>query len=247
MRADIWLGDVKGLLSSRRTTYSLVIMAVLALIMAIIVRFSPEDLRIALEASAPGSSGLFEYLWVVDVLSTILLLIFVGFGSFAVCDLEDEKATELVYSRARSRSEIVLGRLFSSLASLLIVYTIGSCIVAAIGASIVGELDVSLFILHQVMVLPMCLFVFSLTFFLSVPLSTTALTAIGSFGASLALSFAYTFQLMGGDAAPSDLNPLALGYRVLVGLPLEFAAGMALLISTLLLAIGFLWFKKKDI
>lgn len=247
MRPDIWIGDVKGLLSSRRATYSLAIMAALALIIAIIVRFSPEGLRNALEASAPGSSGVFEYLWIVDVLSTILLLIFVSFGSFAVCDLEDERTAELIYSKSRSRAEVVLGRLFASLASFLITYTIGSIMVAVIGAFVVGDLDVSLFVLHQIMVLPMCLFVFSLTFFLSVPLRTTTPTVIGSFGASLALSFLYSFLLMGGDTNPSELNPLAFGYRVLVGLRLEYAAGIALFFSALLLAIGFLWFKKKDL
>jgi len=247
MRWGVWAGDARALLFSRRAAYSIIIMAMLALLVAIIVRYSPEGLKSALEAAAPGSSGVFEYLWMEDVLDKLLLLIFISFGSFVICDLEDDRMTAFVYSRSMSRSEQLLGRLTGSLASFLLVFMVGSLIVAAIGAVIVGELDAPVFVLHQIMVLPMCLFVFSLTFFLSVPLRTTAPTVMTSFGISLALSFAYSFLLMGGDTAPSELNPLALGYRILVGLPLEYAAGIALVISIVLIGGGFFWFTRKDI
>jgi ABC-type transport system involved in multi-copper enzyme maturation permease subunit len=247
MRTELWAEDFKSLLLSRRAGYSIVIMAALALLIAIIVSLAPEGLRNALSAAAQGSSSVFEYLWIEDVVDKLLLLIFVSFGSYAICDIEDDRTVELSYSRPQTRSGMIMRRLACSLAAFLFIFVAGSMIAAVIGSLIVGELDASIFILHQVMLLPMCLFVISLTFLLSVPMRTTAPTVITSFGISLALSFTYTFLLMGGDTDPSVLNPLALGYRILVGLPLEYASGIALVMSILMLGGGFLWFTKKDL
>jgi ABC-type transport system involved in multi-copper enzyme maturation permease subunit len=247
MRADLWIKDVEGILRSKRTSYSLVIMAALAATVAAVVALSPEGLRNALSAAAPGSSGIFEYLWIEDVLDKLLLLIFVSFGSFAICDLEDGGMIGLSLSRTQSRFEVILRRLTASFVSFLLVFLIGSVIVGLIGSIVTGETDAPLFILHQMMVLPMCLFVFALTFFLSVPLKATSLTAITSFGISLALSFTYSFLLMTGDPIPSELNPIALGYRVLLELPLGGAIAATVLSSLALLGAGVLWFMKKDL
>lgn len=247
MRAELWIADLKSLLLSRRASYSIIIMAALALLIAIVVRLAPEGLRNALSAATPGSSSVFEYLWIEDVLDKLLVLIFVSFGSYTICDLEDDRTVELVYSRSQSRLEMILRRLACSLTSFLLIFAVGSMIAAAIGSLVVGELDASHFILHQIMVLPMCLFVISLTLLLSVPLRTTAPTVIASFGISLALSFTYSFLLMGGDPTPSVLNPLALGYRILLNLPLEGAITVALLGSIAMLGAGIFWFTKKDI
>lgn len=247
MRADLWVADLKSLLLSKRASYSIAIMSALALLIAMVVSLAPEGLKAALLAAAPGSSSVFEYLWIEDVLDKLLLLVFVSFGSYAICDLEDDRTVELSYSRAQTRLGMISRRLGCSLASFLLVFVVGSAIAAAIGSIIVGELDVPLFILHQMMVLPMCLFVFSLTFLLSVPLRTTAPTVITSFGTSLTLSFTYSFLLMAGDPTPSVLNPLALGYRILLDLPLEGAMTVALMGSVAMLGAGVLWFTRKDI
>ena len=247
MKTDLWAEDFKSLLLSKRAGYSMLIMSALALLIAIIVSLAPEGLKNALLAAAPASSGIFEYLWIEDVVDKLLLLIFVSFGSYAICDLEDDRTVELTYSRAQTRFGMIMRRLVCSLTSFLLVFVAGSVIAAAIGSLVVGELDAPLFVLHQIMVLPMCLFVFSLTFFLSIPLRTTAPTVIASFGISLALSFIYSFLLMGGDPTPSVLNPLALGYRIVAGLPLEYASGIALVMSVALMGGGFLWFTKKDL
>jgi ABC-type transport system involved in multi-copper enzyme maturation permease subunit len=247
MRAELWLEDFKSLLFSRRTGYSIIIMSALALLIAIIVGLAPAGLKNALAAAAPSSSGVFEYLWIEDVLDKLLLLIFVSFGSYAICDLEDDRTTELTYSRAQTRIEMISRRMVCLLSVFLVVFLVGSAIAAGLGLAIVGNLDVALFLIHQIMVIPMCLFVISLTFLLSVPLKTTAPTVIASFGISLALSFTYTFLIMAGDTVPSVLNPLALGYRVLLGLPLEGAVAIALLGSAALLGAGMIWFTKKDI
>ena len=247
MRGTLWAEDIKGIMLSRRASYSIIIMIVLALIIAIVVEFSPEGLKNALKAAAPSSSGVFEYLWIEDVLDKLFLLIFVSFGSFAICDLEDDRMMELSLSRAQSRLEVILRRLTVSLTSFLLVFLTGTIIAGAIGSLIVGEMDTPLFILHQIMVLPMCLFVISLAFFLSIPLRTTTPTVITSFGISLALSFTYSFLLMSGDSSPSVFNPLAIGYRVMLGLPLESAIVIALLSSGVMLCGGILWFMKKDL
>jgi ABC-type transport system involved in multi-copper enzyme maturation permease subunit len=247
MRAELWAEDLKSLLLSRRAGYSIAIMSVLALFIAVVVSLAPEGLKEALAAAAPSSSGVFEYLWIEDVLDKLLLLIFVSFGAYAVCDLEDDRTVELSYSRAQSRLEMIARRLVCSMAAFLLVFVVGTAVAAALGSLIVGDLDAPLFLLHQIMVLPMCLFVISLTFLISIPLRTTAPTVIASFGISLALSFTYTFLVMGGDPTPSVLNPLALGYRILLNIPLEGAMAVALLGSIAMLGAGIFWFTKKDL
>lgn len=247
MNWTLWAEDFQGILRSKRTSYSIAIMAALALLVAIIVRYSPEGLREALEASAPGASSVFEYLWIEDVLVKPLLLIFVSFGSFVICDLEDERLLGMYFSRGQSRLEVVLRRLFASLASFLLVFMTGAVIAAAIGGAIAQDMDFSLFVWHHVLLLPLCLFVISLTFLLSAFLGNTAPTVIVAFGITLALSFAYTFLIMAGDPVPSEFNPLALGYRVLTGLPLEGAIVFTVLFSGAMLTAGALWISKKDL
>lgn len=247
MKIQLWAEDVKTILLSKRASYSIIIMAVFAIGLAIVVEFSPEGLKRALEAAAPSSSGVFEYMWFEDFLDKLFLLVIVSFGTFAICDLEDNRMVGLSLSRAQTRLEVILRRLTASMFSFLLVFTVGSIIVAIIARAIVGEMDIALFLLHQFMVLPMCLFVISLTFFLSVPLKTTTPTVITSFAISLVLSFTYTFLLMGGDSAPSVLNPLALGHRILMELPLAGAVGAALLSAGVMLGVGTVWFLKKDL
>jgi len=247
MRTELWIEDIKSLLISKRASYSIAIMAALALLIAIIVSLAPEGLKNALSAAALGSSSVFEYIWIEDVLDKLLLLIFVSFGAYMICDLEDDRTVELSYSRAQTRFGMIIRRLASSLISFLLIFLAGSVIAAAIGSLVVGDLDTPHFVLHQIMVLPMCLFVISLTFLLSVLLRTTTPTVITSFGISLALSFTYTFLLMGGDPTPSVLNPLALGYRILFNLPLEEATMVALFGSIVMLGAGIFWFTKKDL
>lgn len=247
MSGQLWVEDVKTILSSKRTSYTIIIMAVFAIGLAIVVEFSPEGLKRALEAAAPASSGVFEYMWFEDFLDKLFLLVIVSFGAFAICDLEDNRMVELTLSRAQTRLEVIFRRLTASLISFLLVFAVGSIIVSIIARAIIGEMDIALFLLHQLFILPMCLFVFSLTFLLSVPLRTTTSTAITSFAISLALSFTYTFLVMAGDSTPSIFNPLALGHRILVELPLAAAAGVALISSGLMFSAGTVWFLKKDL
>lgn len=244
---ELWWMDLRRLLLSRRTIYSIMIMVALALLIAIVVALAPQGLKDALSAAAPNSSIVYEYLWMENAVDKLLILIFVSFGSYAVCDLEDDRTVELVYSRPQTRLSAVTRRLTSSLTAFLFVFISGSLIAAAVGSIIVGELNMLRFVIHQIMVLPMCLFVISLTFFLSVPLRTTAPTVVASFGISLALSFTYTFLLMAGDQTPSVLNPTALGYRILLDMPIEGAVSVALLGSLAMLGTGLLWFTRKDI
>jgi len=247
MNGTLWVDDIKSLLVSRRTAYSIAIMAVLATIVAVVVAFSPEGLKEALRAAAPASSGVFEYLWIEDVLDKLLIITFVSFGAFAICDLEDDRMMELVVSRPHSRFEFISRRVIASMTVLIIVFVGGSAIVSVIGSAIVGGMDAGLFLLHQILVLPMCLFVFSLTLFLSVPLRTTAPTVVTSFAIALALSFAYSLLIMTGDPTPSPLNPLALGYRILLDLPIDAATSIALAFSGIFLIAGAVWFTRRDL
>ncbi len=247
MKLQLFLEDVRHILMSKRMSYSIIIMAVFAFMFALFAEFSPENLKLVLEAGLPGTTGLFEYIWFENVLDKFFLLVIVSYGAFMLCDLEDDGTIEIQLSRSVTRAGLIARRTLASLATFFLLFVIVSLIALLAGLLIVGNLDAAAFMAHHFLVFPMCLFVFSLTFFLSVPLRQTTTTVIASFAISLALSFLYTFMAMGGETAPSILNPLALGHRILLALPLEGAILVALVSSGILFGIGTVWFMKKDI
>lgn len=240
--------DAKAMLVSKRASYTIIIIAIFALTIAIIVEFSPERLRTALEgATPPGSAGVFEFLWFEDVLKFIFLAV-VSFGAFIICDLEDDETLDLTLSRPESRLSFLVRRTVSSLISFLVVFTIGILIAGIIAWAIVGGLDLPLFLVHHLMITPMLLFVFALTFFFSVPLRTTTYSVLAGFAVSLVLSFTYAFILMANPSSePTILNPLAFGYRVMTGLPLTEALLVVLVLTIVLFVAGGLWFTRKDL
>ncbi|MCK5291711.1 MAG: hypothetical protein KAR39_06820 [Thermoplasmata archaeon] len=240
--------DIKDMLVSKRASYTVIIMAIFALTFALVVEFSPEDLRDAIEASVPeGSAGMFEFIWFEDVLR-FLFLIVVSFGAFIICDLDDDETLDLILSRPESRLSFLVRRTLSSVISFLIIFMIGTLIAGGVAWAIVGGLDLPLFLIHHLMVMPMLLFVFALTFFFSVPLRTTTYTVLVGFAVSLVLSFTYSFELMANPASePSIFNPLAFGYRVMAGLPLAEAFYVVLVLTIVLFVAGGLWFCRKDL
>jgi hypothetical protein len=132
--------------------------------------------------------------------------------------------------------------------SFLIVFMAGSVLSGGIALAVTGDLDVPLFLEHHLLLVPMLLFVFALTFFLAVPLRTTTPTVLAGFAIPLMLSLTQTFSSMGNPGAePSVINPMAYGTRVLTGQPLVPAALLLLALTAVLLAMGWIWFTKKDI
>ena len=130
----------------------------------------------------------------------------------------------------------------------LIIFIIGSLVAGGIAWAIVDSLDMPLFIAHQLMILPMLLFVFALTFFFSVPLRTVTYSVLAGFAGSLFLSFTYSFELMANPGSePSIYNPLAYGYRVMAGMPLAESFLVVLASTIILFVVGGIWFMKKDI
>jgi len=244
MKNQLLLVDIKHVLSSKRVSYSLVIMVFFAVLMAIIAEFSPAGLKDALESSA-GSAGLFEYLWFEDALK-FLLLIVVSFGAFIISDMEDEGTIQLVLAQPESRNSFLFRRIIVSILTFTFVYSIGALLVGLIGGLVVGQLDLPLFLLHQLMIFPMCIFIIALTFFFSVPIQSSAPTVLSSFGLSLVMSFTYSFSLMGDATVPSPYNPMAFGYRVIMDQPLAEPLIVILIASTALFTAGILWFNKKD-
>ncbi len=240
--------DMKVMLMSKRATYTILFLAIFALTFAAMIEYSPEGLKSALEAAKPdGSAGAFEYMWFEDVLKMLLLMV-VSFGAFMISDLEDDDTMGLTLARPESRLDFLIRRTLSSVLSFLMIFTIGSLIAGVIAWAIVSSLDLPLFILHQLMILPMLLFVFALTFFFSVPLRTVTYSVLAGFAGSLFLSFTYGFALMADPGSePSIYNPLAFGYRVMAGMPLA-ESFLVVLVSTIILFVaGGLWFIKKDI
>lgn len=239
--------DIKGILISKRAMYTIIIIAIFALGFALMVEFSPEGLRTALEAAKPeGSAGVFEYMWFEDVLKFLLLAV-VSFGAFIVADLEDDGTLGLTLARPESRLSILVRRTLSSVISFLIIFAIGTLIAGGIAWAIVGGLDLPIFLIHHLMIMPMLLFVLALTFFFSVPLRTITYTVLAGFATSLILSFTYSFELMANPGSePSILNPLAFGYRVMAGLPLANALCVLLAFTIVLFVAGGYWFIKKD-
>ncbi len=240
--------DIKEMLISKRAVYSIIFLALFALAFASLVEFSPEGLRNAMEAAMPeGSAGLFEFVWFEDVLK-LLLLIVVSFGAFMISDLEDDEALGLTLSRPESRLSFLVRRTLSSAMSFLIIFVLGTLVAGGIAWAIVGDLDLPLFLLHHLMVLPMLLFVLALTFFFSGPLRTTTYSVLAGFAASLFLSFTNSFALMANPGSePSIYNPLAFGYRVMAGMPLANAFIVVLVFTIGLFILGGFWFLKKDI
>jgi len=247
MTLQLLLEDIRHILLSKRTSYTIILMALFAFAFAIIAEFSPEGLKMALEAGIPGTTGLFEYLWFVDLLDKFFLLVIVSFGAFILCDIEDDGTVDLQLSKSGTRVGLIIRRAAASLISFFVLFMIMSMIAGVIAWLIVGDIDVLQFLAHHIMVLPMCFFVFSLTFFISVPVRQTTPTVIAGFAIALALSFLYTFLAMAGDSTPTILNPLALGYRIQLALPLAGAVLVALVSSAVLFGLGTLWFWKKDI
>ncbi|UCD91833.1 MAG: hypothetical protein JSV43_06240 [Methanobacteriota archaeon] len=248
MNFQTMLLDIKGMLVSKRAAYTIIIMALFAVTIALVVEFSPEGLKAALEAAKPeGSAGVFEFIWFEDFLK-FLLLVLISFGAFIICDLEDEEALGLMLARPESRLSFLVRRTLSSVISFLIIFTIGTLVAGGIAWAIVGGLNPPVFLLHHLMIMPMLLFVFSLTFFFSVALRTTTYTVLAGFAASLMLSFTYSFALMADPGSePSILNPLAFGYRVMAGMPLANAFYVVLALTIVMFTAGGVWFSRKDI
>ena len=248
MNFQLVLLDAKAMLVSKRASYTIIIIAIFALTMAFIVEFAPERLRTALETAKPaGSAGVFEFLWFEDVLKFLFLAV-VSFGAFVICDLEDDETLDLMLSRPESRLSFLVRRTLSSLISFLVVFTIGILVAGVIAWAIVGGLDLPLFLAHHLMIVPMLLFVFALTFFFSVPLRTTTYSVLAGFAVSLVLSFTYGFILMADPGSePTILNPLAFGYRVIAGLALADAFYVVMVLTIVLFVAGGLWFCKKDL
>ena len=240
--------DMKAMLFSNRALYTILFLAIFALTFALMVEYSPEGLKAALESAKPdGSAGVFEYMWFEDVLKMLLLMV-VSFGAFMISDLEDDGTLGLTLARPESRLSFLVRRTLSSVISFMIIFIIGSLVAGMIAWAIVGDLDLPLFILHQIMILPVLVFVLALTFFFSVPLRTVTYSVLAGFAGSLFLSFTYSFELMASPGSePSIFNPLAFGYRVMAGMPL-FESLLVVLVSTIaLFMVGGIWFMKKDI
>ncbi len=240
--------DIKTMLLSKRATYSIVLMGLFALTFAAMVEYSPEGLRAALESATPdGSAGVFEYLWFEDVLKLLLLMV-VSFGAFMVSDPVDDGTLEIMLARPESRLQYLLKRSLSSVISFIVIFLAGSMVAGVIAWAIIGGLDLPLFLIHQVMILPLLLFVMSLTFFYSVPLRSTTPTVLAGFATSLFLSFTYAFGMMANPGEePSILNPLAYGFRVMAGQPLAGSLLVVLVLTIVLYIAGAVWFMKKDI
>ncbi len=248
MNMDIWLADVKHLIHSKRTSYTILIMCVFAIAMALVVKAAPPGLAEALRSAAPGSAGVFEYMWFENVLNKFLLLIFISYGAFIICDLEDDRSIAMIVTKPVTRTNFILRRTASSLSGFFFVYFVGIALSGAIAAVIVGNLDYPLFMLHHVQILPMFLFTYALTFFLSVPLRNTTPSVLTAFSITLAASFLYTFTTMADPTAvPSGYNPLTLGYLILIDSPLTEPMIISLAYAAGLYSAGLLWFNKKDI
>ena len=248
MNFQLIILDTKSMLMSKRAIYSIIFLAIFALAFAAVVEFSPEGLRNALESATPeGSAGVFEYIWFEDVLKLLLLMV-VSFGAFMISDLEDDGTLDINLARPESRASFLVRRTISAVLSFLIVFTMGSLVAGALALIIMGDLDLPLFLLHQIMILPMLIFVLALTFFFSVPLRNTTYTVLAGFATSLFLSFTYSFGLMANPGTePSIYNPLAFGYRVMAGMPLTEALVVVVVGTAILLVVGGVWFVKKDL
>ncbi|MBA3046547.1 MAG: hypothetical protein KKH41_01610 [Candidatus Thermoplasmatota archaeon] len=248
MNLQLIILDTKSMLLSKRAIYSIIFLAIFALAFAAMVEFSPEGLRTALESAAPeGSAGVFEYIWFEDVLKLLLLMV-VSFGAFMISDLEDDGTLDINLARPESRANFLVRRTISAVLSFIIVFIAGSLVAGIIAWAIMGDLDLLLFIAHQLMIVPMLLFVLALTFFFSVPLRNITYTVLAGFASSLFLSFTYSFGLMANPGSePSIFNPLALGYRVMAGQPLAEALVVVLAATVVLFLVGAAWFVKKDV
>mgnify|MGYP001004932955 CR=1 FL=1 len=248
MNLQILLLDIKQILTSKRSLYTILIMAVFALIFSLVVEFSPEDLKAAMEAAVPpGSAGVFEYVWFSDVMLFLLLAV-VSFGAFIISDLDDDGILDLTLARPESRCSFLLRRTFSVLASFIPVFILGTLIAGIIAAAIVGNMDLLEFLAHHLTLMPMLLFVIALTFFLSVPLRNVTHTVLAGFSLPLILSLTHMFMSAGDPGSePSILNPMAYSVRVFTGQPLLEAAGVLLVLTCILFLAGGMWFCKKDI
>ena len=248
MNTQIILLDIREILTSKRAIYTIAIMAVFALIFSLVVEFSPEELKAAMEAAAPpGSAGVFEYVWFSDVMLFLLLMV-VSFGAFITSDLEDEDTLGLALAKPESRHSFLIRRGFSTLASFLVIFTAGSLLAGIIAGLIVGDLDILVFLWHHLELMPMLLFVIALTFFLGVPLRTMTPTVLAGFSIPLALSLTHMFMSAGNPGAePSILNPMAYSTRVFTGQPLWEAAAVLLVLTGILFLAGGVWFCRKDV
>ena len=248
MNFQLIILDTKSMLMSKRAIYSIIFLAIFALTFAAMVEFSPEGLRNALETATPdGSAGVFEYLWFEDVLKLMLLMV-VSFGAFMISDLEDDGTLDINLARPESRASFLVRRTISAAISFTIVFMAGTLVAGVLALAIMGDLDLPLFLLHQIMILPMLIFVLALTFFFSIPLRNTTYTVLAGFATSLFLSFTYSFGLMANPGTePSIYNPLAFGYRVMAGQPLTEALVVVLIATAIMFVIGGVWFIKKDL
>ncbi|MCK5039181.1 MAG: ABC transporter permease subunit [Thermoplasmata archaeon] len=240
--------DIKMMLFSKRAVFSIMFLALFALMFAAMVEYSPQGLKDALEAAAPdGSAGAFEYLWFEDVLKLLLLMV-VSFGAFVISDPVDDETLELMLARPESRLQYLMKRSVSSVISFIVIFMLGSLVAGIIAWAIVGGLDLGLFLVHQVMIIPLMIFVMAMTFFFSVPLKATTPTVLAGFASALFLSFTYSFgQMANPGSEPSILNPLAYGFRVMAGQPL-FESFLVVVVMAVVFAIaGAVWFMKKDI
>jgi ABC-type transport system involved in multi-copper enzyme maturation permease subunit len=248
MNHSVILLDIRQILTSKRAIYTIAIMAIFALIFSLVVEFSPESLKAAMEASMPpGSAGVFEYVWFSDVMLFLLLAV-VSFGAFIISDLDDDGILDITLARPEGRYAFLLRRTLSILVSFVAVFLLGTVLAGAIAAIIVGGLDYPAFLAHHIMLMPMLLFVIALTFFVSVPLRNVTYTVLAGFSIPLALSLTHMFMTLSDPGAePSILNPMAYPTRVFTGMPLGEAAVVALVLAIALFMAGAVWFGKKDI
>ena len=248
MNFQLIILDIISMLKSKRAIYSILFLAIFALTFAAMVEYSPEGLQNALESATPeGSAGVFEYIWFEDVLKLMLLMV-VSFGAFMISDLEDDGTLDINLARPESRTSFLVRRTISAVLSFTMVFIAGTLVAGIIALAIMGDLDLPLFLLHQLMIVPMLIFVLALTFFFSVPLRNTTYTVLAGFASSLFLSFTYSFGLMANPGSePSIYNPLAFGYRVMAGQPLMEALVVVLVATIIIFVVGGVWFVKKDL
>ena len=248
MNLELVYLDIRNMLASKRTSYTIAIMGIFALIFSMVVEFAPDGLRAAMEAAVTTeSAGVFEFIWFGDVLM-FLLLVVVSFGAFIIADLEDEGTLALTLARPETRLNFLVRRTVSGIVSFFIVFMAGTLVAGIIARAIVGDLDFMIFIQHHIMLMPMLLFVIALTFFFSVLVFSLTYAVLAGFGATLLLSLTHTFATMATPGAePSIWNPMAFGFRGLAGQELGPALVIILGLAAVFYLVGTVIFLNKDI
>ncbi|MFH0816675.1 MAG: hypothetical protein V1934_07665 [Methanobacteriota archaeon] len=239
--------DIRHILLSKRTAYSVALIAVLAIAVAFIAEYSPEGLKEALEAGAPGSAGIFELVWFENVMTMFFPLLIVGYGAFVLSDLEDADMMGLLLTRPEARLDFLARRIAATTVSFIVVFLASGILVAGAAVAIVGGMKIDVFMAHIIWLLPLCLFILGLTFFVSVPMRTTTPTVLTSFAICLVLYFTFSLLMASEGGLPSPWNPMSIGYRILVDAPVAETAVISLGYACAFFGAGSAWFVKKDI